>query len=97
VELSLSHPIAVRRVKELIEWVQSGEYDRIVNGSFPLRGQEPAPSIEFDAAVAHYRERFSRFFDRTAGNVQDLGKQFGDWLSKRPVDEEQESDDGVDD
>jgi hypothetical protein len=97
VELSLPHPIAVRRVKELIEWVQSGEYDRIANGSFPLRGQEPAPSIEFDAAVAHHRERFSRFLDRTAGNVQDLGKQFGDWLSKRPVHEEQESDDGVDD
>jgi Zn-dependent protease with chaperone function len=84
VELSLTHPIAVRRVKELIEWVQSGDYDRIVDGSYPRRGQEPAPSVEFDAAVAHYRERFSRFLDRTAGNVQDLGKQLSDWLNKRP-------------
>ena len=84
VELSLTHPIAVRRVKEMIEWVQSGEYNRIVDGSYPRRGQEPAPSAEFDAAVAHYRERFSRFLDRTAGNVQDLGKQFSDWLNKRP-------------
>ena len=33
VELSLTHPIAVRRVKELMEWVQSGEYDRIVDGA----------------------------------------------------------------
>src|ERR1700679_3151443 len=48
VELSLTHPIAVRRVKEMIEWVQSGEYDRIVDGNYPRRGQEPPPSVEFD-------------------------------------------------
>jgi hypothetical protein len=84
VELSLTHPIAVRRVKELIEWVQSGEYDRIIDGSYPRRNHEPPPSAEFDAAVAHYAERFSGFLDRTAGNVQDLGKQLGDWLKKRP-------------
>ncbi|MGB7052152.1 MAG: M48 family metallopeptidase [Acidimicrobiales bacterium] len=84
VELSLTHPIAVRRVKELMAWVQSGEYDRIVNGSYPRRGQEPEPSVEFTAAVAHYRERFSRFLDRTAGDMQDLAKKLGDWL-KGPV------------
>ncbi len=87
VESSLTHPIAVRRVREMIEWVQSGEYDRIVDDSYPRRGQEPPSSVEFDAAVAHYRERFSRFLDRTAGNVQDLGKQFSDWLNTRPAGE----------
>jgi Zn-dependent protease with chaperone function len=92
VELSLTHPIAVRRVKEIIEWVQSGEYDRIVDGSYPRRGQEPPPSAEFNAAVSHYGERFSRFLDRTAGNVQDLGKQLNDWLKRRPGgDEDQPS------
>ena len=85
VELSLTHPIAVRRVKEIIEWVQSGDYNRIVDGEYPRRGQEPAPSVEFAAAVAHYRERFSRFLDRTAGSVQDLGKQLGDWLKRQPA------------
>ena len=86
-EMSLTHPIAVRRVKEIIGWVQSGEYDRIVDGSYPRRGRESAPSVEFDAAVAHYRERFQRVLDRTAGNVQDLGKQFSEWLKKRPADD----------
>ncbi|HEX4218866.1 MAG TPA: M48 family metallopeptidase [Acidimicrobiales bacterium] len=85
VELSLTHPIAVRRVKELMEWVTAGEYDRIMGGSYPRRGHEPEPSIEFEAAVAHYGERFSRFLDRTAGNVQDLGKQLSDWLKKQPA------------
>jgi Zn-dependent protease with chaperone function len=97
VELSLTHPIAVRRVKELMEWVQSGEYDRIVDGSYPRRGQEPPPSVEFDAAVAHYRERFARFLDRTAGNVQDLGKKFSDWLNKPPANQDgPEEDDDMD-
>ena len=77
----------MRRVKEIIEWVQSGDYNRIVDGDYPRRGQEPAPSVEFAAAVVHYRERFSRFLDRTAGSVQDLGKQLGDWLKRQPADE----------
>ena len=81
----MTHPIVVRRVKELMEWVQSGEYDRIVDGSFPRRGHEPPPTTEFDATVAHLTERFSRFPDRTAGSVQDLAKQLSDWLKKSPA------------
>lgn len=82
-ELKLDHPFAVRRVKELVEWVQSGEYDRIRSGSFPRRGQEPPPSAEFQAAVDAYKVKFTRFFERTAGDVQRLGRQFGDWLKAR--------------
>ena len=81
-ELNLTHPMAVRRVKELINWVQSGDYDRIRGGDYPRRGHEPPPSAEFNAAVAHYGDRFSKLLERTAGNVQDLGKQLGDWLKK---------------
>ena len=81
-ELNLTHPVAARRVKELTEWVQSGDYDRIRSGDYPRRGHEPPPSAEFTAAVAHYGERFSRFLDRAAGNVQDLGKQLGGWLKR---------------
>ncbi len=81
-ELSLTHPIAVRRVKELIAWVRSGEYDRIIGGDYARRGHEPAPSAEFDAAVGHYKERFSGVLERTAGGVQGLGRQLGDWLKR---------------
>jgi Zn-dependent protease with chaperone function len=81
-ELNLDHPIAVRRVKELMAWVQSGEYDRIRGGTYPRRGHEPPPSSEFNAAVEHYRERFVRFLDRTGDNVQDLGRKMADWLRR---------------
>jgi Zn-dependent protease with chaperone function len=81
-EVKLTHPVAVRRVKELNEWVASGQYAQIQEGTYARRGEEPAPSAEFDAAVAHYKERFTRFLDRTAGGVQDIGKQLGSWLRK---------------
>lgn len=82
-ELRLDHPFAVRRVKELVEWVQAGEYDRIRSGSYARRGQEPPPSAEFEAAVASYRAKFSSFLERTAGDVQRIGRQLGDWLKAR--------------
>ena len=81
-ELNLTHPVAVRRVKELTEWVQTGAYDRIRDGDYPRRGEEPAPSKEYEDAVAHYRERFSRILDRTAGGVQEIGKRLGGWLER---------------
>ncbi len=82
-ELRMDHPFAVRRVRELVEWVQAGDYDRIRSGSYPRRGQEPPPSAEFDAAVASYRAKFTTFLERAAGDVQRLGRQLSDWLKAR--------------
>jgi Zn-dependent protease with chaperone function len=81
-ELNLTHPVAVRRVKELTEWVQTGAFDRIRNGDYPRRGSEPPTSAEFDEAVAHYRERFMRILERAAGGVQEMGKRLGGWLER---------------
>lgn len=83
VELNVNHPFAVRRVRQLMEWVQSGDFDRIMGGSYPRRGEEPPPSAEFNAAVTHYRERFSAFLERAAGDVRNLGTQLADWLRQR--------------
>ena len=80
VEIGLTHPFAVRRVRELIAWVRSGEFDRIRSGPYVRRGSEPPPSVEFEAAVAHYRERFTQTLERTTGGVQKLISQFDSWL-----------------
>ena len=92
-ELNLTHPVAVRRVKELMEWVATGAYDRIRDGDYPRRGQEPPPTEEFEDAVAHYRERFSRILDRAAGGVQDLGKRLGGWLERVQRSDDENGDD----
>jgi hypothetical protein len=96
VEIGLTHPFAVRRVRELILWVSSGEYDRIRSGSYVRRGQEPPPSQEFDAAVAHYRERFSQTLERTTGGVQRLIRQFDEWLKSGGRGDDDSADDDWD-
>ena len=57
-ELSLTHSRPVRRVKEITEWVQSGEYDRIVAGEYPTRDQQADARKEAGEAYELYKERF---------------------------------------
>ena len=82
-EIRVNHPFPVRRVKELVTWVASGEYDRVRGGSYVRRGEEPPPSAAFQAAVDHYRERFSGVVDRTLGGAERLEGQIRDWLHQR--------------
>jgi Zn-dependent protease with chaperone function len=81
VELGRTHPVSVRRVAELVRWVQTGAYDRIRDGAYFRRGEELPPSAETEAAVRHYRERFAEVIDRTVGGVTKLGGQLTQWLA----------------
>src|SRR5438067_3803602 len=56
-ELNLTHSYPVRRVAELMEWVRSGDYDRIVGGDYRTRDQEPDAKEEAGKAYEHYREK----------------------------------------
>jgi hypothetical protein len=80
-EIGQTHPIPVRRVKELIAWVSSGEYDRIRSGNYIRRGQEPPPSAEFQAAFAHYRERFTAMVERFSSGVQTTVDRVRSWIN----------------
>ncbi len=79
-EMASDHPIPVRRVRELVSWVSSGDFDRIRSGEYLRRGQEPPPSEEFDAAFAHYRDRWSVVVDRAGTGVQDVFSRVSEWL-----------------
>jgi len=91
-ELWRTHPAAVRRVRELVGWVESGDFDRIRSGRYVRRGEEPAPSAEFDAAVRHYRQRFSAMVERTIGGVNKLSDQITTWLRSNSRDSEEPGD-----
>jgi Zn-dependent protease with chaperone function len=82
-EIGRTHPLAVRRVRELIVWVQSGQFDRIRGGDYVRRGEEPPPSAEWDDAVRHYRERFTGVVERTVGGVTKLSSQISSWLKRQ--------------
>lgn len=89
-EIGASHPFPVRRVRELVAWVASGEFDRQRSGGYLRRGQEPPPSAEFDVAFRHYRERFSKVVERAGGGVQQVMNRFATWLDNDSPDEDGE-------
>ncbi len=89
-ELNLTHSNAVRRVSEVMRWVQSGEYDRIIRGEYRRRGEETHVREEASEAMEFYAERFRAMFRELGDNVTTLGNQVGDasqqiadWIRKR--------------
>jgi Zn-dependent protease with chaperone function len=99
-DLYMTHSRPVRRVKEIMEWVQSGEYDRVARGEYPTRDQQADARKEAGDAYEHYKQRFRRIFsdfggenvgERVAdaqGKVADAAEKVADWLKPRPRDEE---------
>jgi hypothetical protein len=99
-DLGLTHSRPVRRVKEIMDWVQSGEYDRIVAGQYPTRDQQADARKEAGEAYEHYKERFRRIFNEfgtenvgekvaeAQEKVAGAAEKVADWLKPRPRDEE---------
>jgi hypothetical protein len=81
-DLRLTHPMPVRRVKALLEWVRGGDYDRILGGAYIRKGQEPPLRAETDAAQAHYGDRIAEAFNQAGSSISDVGQQLGDWLAR---------------
>ena len=81
--LNITHPMPVRRTHELLDWVRSGEYDRIKDGSYVRRGQEPPLRDEAGAAQEHYAGRVRDAFKDVGTSVNDVGEQLADWLAQQ--------------
>jgi Zn-dependent protease with chaperone function len=82
INLNLTHPMTVRRTHQLLNWVRSGDYDRITNGDYIRRGQEPPLREEAQAAQDHYARRVRDAFKDVGDSINDVGRQLGDWLAK---------------
>src|SRR5205823_4310337 len=61
-EIGQTHANAVRRVSEVMKWVQGGEYDRIVRGEYRTRDQDGHVREEAGEAMEFYAERFRAIF-----------------------------------
>jgi hypothetical protein len=85
-DLNITHPMPVKRVHELMEWVKGGDYDRIVGGSYVWRDEPVRPRAEASDAVAHYSERFRELFREAGESVNELGQQLSDWLRRDRAD-----------
>jgi Zn-dependent protease with chaperone function len=90
IELSLTHAFPVRRVSELMKWVRTGDYDRVMRGEYIRRGDPIDPRAEAGDAAEHYAERFRALFKDAGAGVASAGdmvagaaERVGDWLRDR--------------
>ena len=79
--------MSVQRVHELIAWVESGAYDRIVGGEYPRRDEPATPGRGRRRRLALLRSA-ARHLPRAAESVEEAAKQLNDWLRKRRDDDE---------
>ena len=82
-DLNVTHPMPVRRVRQLLDWVRNGDYDRIVGGEYIRRGEEPPLRDEADAAAQHYSARVSDAFAQAGSSVAEVGEQLATWLRRQ--------------
>ncbi len=80
-DLGVTHPMPVKRTHELMEWVRSGEFDRIVGkGEYPRRGEPVDARADGGDAVAFYSERIRDAFRDAGETVSSAGKQLAGWV-----------------
>jgi hypothetical protein len=71
-----THPFASVRALELTRWVESGAYQRILNGEYPRRDGDAAASASQDAKAAaeSYADMVRNSADPLMGKVRDLAR-----------------------
>ncbi len=96
-DLGVTHPLPVKRTHELMAWVRSGEFDRIVGaGEYPRRGEPVNARADGGEAVAFYSERIRDAFRDAGESISSAGQQLAGWLRGTGGDagEEHEEDEG---
>lgn len=70
-----SHPFPVLRVAELRRWVDSGDYNEILSGTYVRRDREKKSAwlADVKATAADYRESFGATQDPLFSTLRDLG------------------------
>ncbi|MFQ5537867.1 MAG: M48 family metallopeptidase [Gemmatimonadota bacterium] len=72
-----THPFWVLRVSELRTWIEAGDYDRILRGEYPRRGEpDPAYQSDLQEAAQAYAEGAKDFLDTMAEAARKMGEQF---------------------
>jgi Zn-dependent protease with chaperone function len=94
IDLGVTHPLPVRRAHELMVWVGSGEFERIIGGEYPTRDEPVDARAQGGEAVSYYADRFRDAFREAGDQVSSTGKQLADWLRGSGDDEDEEKQPG---
>jgi Zn-dependent protease with chaperone function len=88
-ELMQTHAFPVRRVSELMKWVRSGDYDRIMSGEYRKTTDKTKPREEAGDAAEHYAEKFRTIFKevgegvgKAGDKVSEAADKLSDWLKR---------------
>jgi Zn-dependent protease with chaperone function len=81
-DMRVTHPMPVRRVHHLLEWVREGEYDAIVRGEYIRIGDEPSAREEAEAAGDFYSDRIAGAIQSAGSSIGEVGEQLGEWLKR---------------
>ncbi len=80
-DLGVTHPMPVKRTHELMAWVRSGEFDRIVGSGEYIRREDPVDArSDGGEAVSFYAERVRDAFRDAGESVNSVGQQLAGWL-----------------
>ncbi len=89
-DLRLTHPMPVRRVKMLLDWVREGDYDAMVRGEYLRRGEEAEWRDEAEAAGAFYSDNIAGAFAQAGSSIAEVGQQLGDWLKRNRAEDDRD-------
>jgi hypothetical protein len=82
-DLQVTHPMPVRRVRLLLDWVHEGDYDRIVRGDYLRRGEEASAREEAAEASRDYSNRIASAFEQAGSSLSEVTEQLSDWLKRQ--------------
>ncbi len=85
-----THPYAVRRVQQLMEWVRGGDYDRILGGQYPRRGESDLRG-DADKASEYYVNKMWNIYRDASDATQGFRDKVDGWLKRDGDTEEPEA------
>jgi Zn-dependent protease with chaperone function len=82
--LGATHPFHVLRAAELRDWIEAGDYDRVLRGEYKKRGEDQAPYKEDLAAAAKsYKESAAEVKDQLGEAAKKVRDAFRDGFKKQ--------------
>jgi hypothetical protein len=83
--LGATHPFHVLRAAELRDWIEAGEYDRVLRGEYRHRTDGAAPYKEDLAAAAQaYREDAQTFARQFSDALRQTRERFAEGFRRSP-------------
>lgn len=81
--LGTTHPFHTLRAAEMRDWIEEGDYERILRGEYQRRGDPTAPyADDLRAATQSYREGAQELFDQVGTAARDAAQKVRDTLTE---------------